>query len=78
VTAKVYYVRKDRRDSLTGVTKQGPTHIVVAGAQSLCGRRIPALSFWTSVRPTHPAAPKLCPACLKHEAAGTAPSWRKR
>lgn len=67
------FARKDRRDSVTGERKAGPTHIVPGAGQSLCGRRIPVLSDWTSIRPE-----VLCPACVRHEANGTCESWRHR
>lgn len=63
------WVRKPRGDNF------GLWH-VWTGSQTLCGRRIPGVKIRTAEAPT--INDRYCPACFKHESAGTSGSYRRR
>ena len=66
--------RKDRRDSLTGQVKQGPTHAIHLAGQSWCGRQFRGLSIW---RKDQPLSAVDCEDCKKSIEKSQPRSWRR-
>jgi len=73
--SEVETVRKDRRDTVTGEVRRGPTHVRHVGVQTWCGRKIRGFSVWND----HATLDDVdCVECKRALAADRPRSWKGR